>query len=299
MYDNGAFDLGSFAAATKELCGLGEIGCDVTARSILGREIPAFTLGSGKKAVVYVGALCGTEALVSGMLLDFIEDYVKRYQKDSKVFDVAMQYLFRERRIIVVPMLNPDGVDYATKGVSEDNPIRTRVLQMNGGEDFSLWRANARGVDLSHNFDAGYAAHKNGERARGILNGAPFGYGGEYPESEPESAALCRMLRFLGEDLLGVIELHLGHGEIFCSCKDNLSAKTMAAGRILGRATGYRLIGPEKALPQGGLADWCIEKLYRPAYRVDCDAAKYAPDKARACLFEAMRRALYTFPFML
>ncbi len=299
MRYNTSNDLENFAAATKELCALSGIRCDVTARSILGREIPVFTLGSGKKAVVYVGGIKGNEALTSFFLLDFLRDCIKQSEKESRIYDVTVSYLLRERRIMVIPMLNPDGVGYATEGVREDNPLCARVLQMNGTEDFSAWQANARGVELSHNFDAGFLAHKNLERAAGILSGAPQGYGGEYPESEPETAALCRLLRFLGEDLLGLLEFHLGQGEITCSCKDNLSAKTMAAGRILGRATGYRLIGPEKAIPEGGLADWCIEKLSRPAYRVECDAARYTPEKAQTCLFEALRRALYTFPFML
>lgn len=299
MLYNKSCDLENFAAATKELCGLCGIRCDMTARSILGREIPVFTLGNGKKAVVYVGGLGGCEALLSLFLLDFLRDCMKQYEKDSKVCDVTVSYLLRERRIIVIPMLNPDGVSYANEGVREDNPLRARVLQMNGTEDFSTWQANARGVELSHNFDAGFLSHKNLEHAAGILNGAPQGYSGECPESEPETAALCRLLRFLGDDLLGLLEFHLGQGEISCSCKDKLSAKTMAAGRILGRATGYRLIGPEKVLPQGGLADWCIEKLSRPAYRVDCDITRFTPERARVCLFEALRRALYTFPFML
>ena len=287
---------GQLLAAARELCDRGEIRCDMTAHSILGREIPMFTLGNGKKTVVYVGGVGGTESLTSLVLLDFIKDYQKQLAKDGKVFDVTLPYLFGERRIIIVPFLNPDGISYATEGVGEDNPLRARVLKTNGGEDFSAWRANARGVDLSHNFAAGFAAHK---AKAGLVNGASAGYGGEYPESEPESAALCRLLRFLGEDLLGLIEFRLGAGEIRCSCKDKLSAKTMAAGRILGRATSYRLIGPEKTAPDGGVADWCIEKLSRPAYRVECDAKKYATDKARACLFETLRRTFYTFPFML
>lgn len=299
MLYNTSYDLENFAAVAKELCGHGGIRCDVTARSILGREIPVFTLGNGKKAVVYVGAIGGNESLLSLFLLDFVRDCIKQHEKDSKIYDVSVSYLLRERRIIVIPMLNPDGVGYATEGVKADNPLRARVLQMNGTEDFSAWQANARGVELSHNFDAGFLSHKQLERARGILNGAPKGYSGEYPESEPETAGLCRLLRFLGEDLLGLLEFHLGQGKISCSCKDKLSAKTMAAGRILGRATGYRLIGPEKVLPEGGLADWCIEKLSRPAYRVDCDITRFTPEKARVCLFEALRRALYSFPFML
>jgi len=297
MQFGGQFDIEDITAATGEVLGLPLVQCDMTARSILGSEIPVFTLGNGKKAVVYVGGIGGTEALLSLVLLDFIKDYHGQYERGGRVFDTGVPFLFSERRIIVVPMLNPDGVSYTAKGVSPHNPICDRVLKMNGGEDFSSWQANARGVDLAYNFNAGFGGGK--VCGNEIGSGAPEGFGGEYPESEPESAALCRLLRFLGQDLLGLIELRLGTGEIRCSCQHKLSAKTTAAGRILGRATGYRLIDPEKTAPRGSVSDWCIEKLSRPAYRVDCDAAKYPRDKARACLFEALRRTFYTFPFML
>ncbi len=288
-----------FLAELNEICEA-KVACrDVLTRSILGREIPVLRLGRGKKTVVYVSAQRGNEGVLSAVLLDFVRDYVRHYQKNGTVFDTALSYLFAERTILLVPMLNPDGVGYATEGVGEENPLAERVRRINGETGFAAWEANARGVDLAHNYSTGFFSHKELAEASGVLSGAPRGFGGEYPESEPESAALCRLLRFVGEDLLGVLVLQLGGGEIYCSCKDKLSAKTMAAGRILGRATGYRLIDPERTVPQGGLADWCIDKLSRPAYRVECDAAKYSPERARACLFEALRRTLYTFPFML
>lgn len=282
-----------------EVCATGVVEKEVLARSILGKEIPVLRLGRGKSAVVYVAAQRGTEGVLSAVLLDFVRDYVKQYQRNGKPFGTALSYLFAERTVFVIPMLNPDGVGYVREGVLEDNPLSERVRRMSGENSLSAWEANARGVDLTHNYSTGFFAHKELSREEGVISGAPRGFGGEYPESEPESAALCRWLRFRREDLLGVLALQAGKGEIYCSCKDKLSAKTMAAGRILGRATGYRLIGPESAAPEGGLADWCIEHLSRPAYRVECDVVKYSQSKARACLFEALRPALYTFPFML
>ena len=290
------FDFEGFRASLIELGSEGDVRCDVLARSILGREIPMLTLGHGKRAVVYVGGVCGTEWILSEVLLDLARDYRVRSQKGTKAFDVSLPYLTAERRIIVVPLLNPDGVSYATEGIGAENPLSERVLKMNGSADLGAWQANARGTDLACNFDAGFGARR---AATGLLNGAPAGYGGEYPESEPESAALCRLLRFLGEDLLGALEFRLGAGETRCSCRDKLSAKTMAAGRILSKATGYPLVDIESAVPEGSVSDWCIEKLSRPAYRVDCDVRKFSPDRARACLKEALARAFYTFPLML
>ena len=52
--------------------------------------------------------------------------------------------------------------------------------------DFTHWQANARGVDLNHNYDAGFLEYKQIEAEQGILGGGPTRYSGECPESEPE-----------------------------------------------------------------------------------------------------------------
>lgn len=269
--------------------------CDTLGRSILGRKIPLITLGEGKRAVVYVAAHRGTEAITTGVLLDFIADYLKQYERHATVFEYPLEYLFRERKIYIVPMLNPDGVSYVIDGVEEKNPLRERLLAMNGGsEDFSCWRANARGVDLNHNYDANFSEYKKQEIAVGIFNGAPEGYSGEFPESEPETAALCRFLRAKREEIAGVLTLHLGGEEICCSCADQLTAKSMAAGRVLSRFTGYRLVRPEGLSMQGSLTDWCISALERPSYTLKCGKGEASYEEGKR-MYEKLRRALFSF----
>ena len=270
----------------------------VLARSILGREIPIITLGKGKKAVLYVGAHQGTDGLTAGILLDFVRDYLRQYEKMGMVFDYSMKYLFEQRRIYVVPMVNPDGVEYAEHGVTRDNPLYERLLQMNGGADFSRWQANARGVDLNHNYATGFVSYKEKELASGIINGAPVGYSGEHPESEPETAAIGRFLRVQQESVRGVLSLHTQGEQILCSCGDCLSAKTMSAGRLLARLCGYRLVHPDGVSAAGGLSDWCIESLGRPAYTVKCGRGEGGvPPEDRPKIYERLRRALFSFPF--
>lgn len=262
-------------------------------RSILGKEIPLLQLGKGKQAVLYVGGMRGTEGATAKLLMDFAAEYLQQLARNATVFEYPMQYLFAERRIYLVPMLNPDGISYAINGIGQENPMRERVLRMNGqSEDFCAWGANARGVDLGRNFDAGFEKNKQNEIQNGINGGAPTGFSGEYPESEPETAALCRFLRFYREELRGVLSFQLGGGEIFCDCDDNLTAKTMSVGRVLSRFTGYRLARPEQLTSIGSLSDWCIRELARPAFTMKCgiEAEKY--DLA----YEHLRKTLFSFP---
>lgn len=267
-------------------------------RSILGRDIPLITLGTGEKCVVYVGAQRGTEWQTAALLLDFAEDYLRQLERNAMLFERRMSYLFSERRVILLPMLNPDGVAYATNGSDAANPLNERVHAMNGCDDFSAWQANARGVDLTRNYGVSFAECKSEERLAGIPCGAPCGYSGEYPESEPEVAALCRFLRALQPSLLGVLELSLGGERIRCSCADKLAAKTTAVGRILRRVTGYRL----ETVPSAegtGLAAWCIERLSRPAYTLACGKTAEIVAGQRSATYEMLREAFFTFPFML
>lgn len=258
-------------------------------RSILGRDIPMISLGKGKRTVLYVGGICGTHSGTVELLLRFIQDYLRQYERRATVYEYPMSYLFEERRVLILPMLNPDGIEYALHGVGGENPLAGRVERMLDGGQASAWQANARGVDLEHNFDAGFRQYKKQENALGITGGSPCGYGGEFPESEPETAAICRFLRHRRDEIKGVMTLHLGDGRIRCCCGDHLTAKCMAAGRVLSRMTGYAMTRPEEVLPEGGLADWCVANLSRPAFALHC--REEGPDLEYARL----RRALFSF----
>ncbi len=268
---------------------------EVLGRTLLGREIPMLLLGEGKRTVVYVAGLHGDDLAGCDALVGFAEDYLAALSRRATVFSTPMEYLFEERCICVVPMLNPDGVMYAKEGLDQENPLRERVLAMSGGTELSHWRANARGVDLAHNFAAGFLTQKRREGAQGIFNGCAAGYGGEHPESEPESAALARFLHAEREELLGVLCFQRGTGRMECGCEDNLSAKCMAVGRSLTRITGYPLARPETLTPCGGLGDWCIRALGRPAFTVLCGEGC----SSQQLFYAQLRRLFFTFPILL
>lgn len=271
----------------------------VLGRTLLGRDIPMITLGRGERAVLFVAGVHGTDALTSRILLAFITEYLDCLARRSTQYSYPMEQLFRERCVFIVPMLNPDGICYVSEGVGEENPLAARVIAMNGGADFSNWRANARGVELSRNFSIGFSVGKERERKEGIIGGAPRGFGGEYPESEPENAALCRFMREQRERLQGVLELRLGTDGIRCGCEDHLTAKCVATGRVLARYTGLHF-SREPRVACGSLNDWCVHAQSRPAYEISCDTSKLtAGTDPCTLLFAQLRRALFCFPYML
>lgn len=266
----------------------------VLGESLLGKTIPLISLGNGSRCVLFVGAHRGTDWIVSAVLMDFVCDYLRALSAKKTEYGCPMEYLFETRRILILPMLNPDGVEYVLHGPGAQNPLRERVLRINGAksEELSHWQGNARGVLLERNYSTSFLPPSS--------KAMETDYGGEYPESEPETAALSGLLRMCGDHLLGAVSLGTQGERIVCSCADHLTAKTMAAGRTLSRLTGYRLLGPEGGREQGGFAAFCTAALHRPAYEIKCGKGEIPlPPSDRALIYAKLRRALFSFPFFL
>ncbi len=236
--------------------------------SMMGRGIPLLSLGKGEKAVLYVGAQRGGEWMLARLLLRFVREYCGAYERGETVFGYNMKYFFSTRTIHILPMLNPDGVEYRLHGVGKDHVLYDRLLSMNGGSaDFSAWQANGRGVDLRHNYNSGFLEYKSLEREAGILGGAPEGYSGEHPESEPEVGYLSNFIRF-DPSIRSVVALS-GEGEgIYYTSRGQTAKRSYAIAKALFKLSGYELKQPEGALAYGSLRDFCIEVLGLPAFTV-------------------------------
>ena len=94
------------------------------------------------------------------------------------------------REIIIIPCVNPDGVELATGGKAEGD-----MSAINPSGDYSKWQANARGVDLNHNYDALWNESKALEKEYGITGPGATRYAGTFPLSEPETKALAEFTR--------------------------------------------------------------------------------------------------------
>ena len=149
---------------------------------------------------------------------------------------------------LILPCVNPDGVELRYHGAS-DSLLRERQMRMSGG-DFSLWQANARGVDLNHNYDAGFLEYKRMEREKGIIPG-PTLYSGEYPESEPETRGVANLVRTLSP--AAVVSLHTQGEEIYYQPKDR---KTARRAERIASLLGYSIGIPEGTSAYGGLSDY-------------------------------------------
>ncbi len=269
--------------------------------SIMGRSIPIITLGEGSKSLLYVGAHHGMEWITTVLLLRFINEYCELMKKNSRIYSYTLSYLFSTKTIHIISMLNPDGVDYQINGVKCDNILYERLIGMNeGSEDFSHWQANARGVDLNHNYNAGFTEYKVLERELGISqNGAPTKFSGTMPESEPEVAYLCNYLRF-NENIKMVMTLHSQGEEIYYTSGEKMAPRSKTIASALSRMSGYSLAKPGGTAAYGGLTDWCIEELGRPSFTIECGKGENPlPIKDYFKIYTHIREMLFMAPTFL
>ncbi len=273
----------------------GNLEISTLGHSILSREIPVLRLGTGERSLLYVGAHHGSEWMTSVLLLHFVNDLCSCYTAKKTSEGLELSYLLSNRSLYIVPMLNPDGVELSING-AEESLLRERQMRQNGGSpDFTHWQANARGVDLNHNYNAGFFAYKKWERENEISAGATR-YSGECPESEPESAALAALVRSLSPLL--ILTLHTQGEEIYYGKREG-SASHRLAGQ-LSRLSGYRVAHAEGAAAYGGLTDWASDELNIPACTLECGYGENPlPLSQYPEIYAKLRRALFVAPTLL
>ena len=239
----------------------------IIGKSYLGRNIYAVKLGVGRPTGIVQYTIHGREWITARLA-------ETHYRTDGIVGSCWF-----------VPLLNPDGALLSQRGLASvtDENVRTHLLALNGGNtDFSLWKANAKGVDLNVNFAANWGKGKSNVRFAGAEN-----YIGARPFSEVETQALKKFTLDIRPDY--TVSYHTKGEEIYWrfhqSLRTCLRDKTLA--QVLSEATGYPLA--ESRGSAGGYKDWCIQKLNIPAFTIEV-GAEYLSHPIGNDAFEDMAR---------
>ncbi len=266
-------------------------------RSFRGREIPVVSIGQGRKNYLYVGAHHGAEGITSGVLLKFIEEISTLIHSGKKICGMDGEYFLKTRRIGVIPMLNPDGVEISVKGVGADDVMAERLRRMNGSGDFTLWQANGRGVDLNHNYNDSFGEYKREEQKKGLFSGAAGKYSGEYPESEPECSAICQYIR--RERPEWIISLHTQGEEIYYSSRGFAPGGGKRNALIAKKLTGYEIREPVGSASMGGLLDWVIRECGIPCLTLECGkGVNPLPETMTRSIYADLRELLVSAPML-
>lgn len=200
------------ATTTSNIEGKSTIGT-----SVEGREIAAYSYGTGDKEILFVGGIHGgyswNTALVAYELVEHLEE-----NPDAVPENV---------RVTVIPVLNPDGLN---KIVGTSGPFSPSDVPTGAGKTVP-GRFNANTVDLNRNFDCDWQREATWQNTKVS--------GGDEAFSEPESKAIKAYIE--AHKPSGVVVWYSAAGGVFASnCHGTVLAETRELTNLYAKASGYK-----------------------------------------------------------
>lgn len=250
----------SYSFIEKELVGY----------SLCRRPVYAYSIGAKSNRTLYAGAFHGMEWLTSLVLIKFLEQCCLSLSNKQDILCFRIYDFLQNNGLTIIPCVNPDGVEIQIKGSTA--ACKCRRLVESVSSDTGKWQANARGVDLNHNFNAGWRELKRLEIKNNITKPAPTRYGGKCPESEPEVISLVNYCR--KNNFCKAIAFHSQGREIYWDYGKNTPEKSLCIANILADAAGYTVSKPEGLAIGGGFKDWFISCFSKPAFTVEIGMGK-------------------------
>lgn len=231
-------------------------------KSLVGRNLEAFTIGNKSKRIIMVGGVHGSEFLTINLLFNFLWDLCLSYRDGSDVAGIKMKRYLNRRGVTFLPCLNPDGTDINLLGFSSSKGYAKLVEYI--CPHTCNWQANARGVDLNHNFPANWEVIHHQEEVLGICSPSNTRYGGKSPSSEPETISIMNYI--ISNDFGRCYAFHSQGREIYYDFGEHTPKDSPTIARLLCKTSGYTLSTPPEIADGGGLKDWFIERFHRPGF---------------------------------
>lgn len=233
--------------------------------SVMKNPIHCIKIGDGDIKVFINAAHHGLEYLTSAFVMKFLKEYSSAINTGNDFFGYDTKNIRRNVTLYFVPMVNPDGVDIAVNGLDITNPYHQRLISMVGIHSFNkVWQANARGVDINHNYNANWRVVKT--------KPSPTQYAGPYSESEPETKAMVDFIREKDFDLL--IAFHSQGGEIYYDFDGMVAENSLRIAKKMAKTSGYAVSVPEGAASFGGCKDWFIKEFGKAGFTIEIGHGK-------------------------
>jgi len=232
-------------------------------KTVQGRDINAVEIGAGENTVLFAGAFHGTERITTNLLLHFIYKFIQAVKNGGDFCGVNARNMLFGKTLAVIPSINPDGCEIAMKGIPAAGFYSDRVREISKGITTD-WNANVRGVDINHNFDAGWDISQKIEKEMGIYTPCKSKYGGSAPESEPETKAIADYCR--SNKIVNAIAFHSQGREIYHEYGEYTPQKSHRLVRLFSTSSGYKIAQPQKSASHAGFKDWFIKEYKHPAF---------------------------------
>jgi len=222
----------------------------IVGSSVEGREIGAYTYGSGETRLVFIGGIHGGYEWNSVLLAYEFMDY----------FDANPGAISENLSVTVIPSANPDGV---YKIIGKEGRFKIEDVLVNKSE--APGRFNAHKVDLNRNFDCKWKP-KSMWREETVS-------GGTEPFSEPETKAIRDFV--LENKPEAVIFWHSQSNAVYASkCEAGILPETTDIMKAYSRASGYPAVNSFDAYEITGDAEGWLASIGVPAITVELQTHK-------------------------
>ena len=217
----------------------------IIGKTLFGRSVYALKCGNGNPVGIAQYAMHGREFVTARLAIAHFKRGISRGS------------------VWLCPLVNPDGALLSERGISTaPTAWQDRLLSINGNADFSLWKANGRGVDLNVNFDAKWGTGK-----KNVFSPNSENYVGESAFSEMETRALRDFTQEISPDY--TVSFHTKGEEIYWRFYQSQEAykRDRALAEKISQTTGYPLADAKGSA--GGYKDWCIQTLKIPSFTIE------------------------------
>lgn len=228
--------------------------------SVQGRALYALKVGTGSKEILMDASLHAREHMTTNVLLEMIDEYTYHYLKGKKFSSMNVKTILSRVSIWFVPMMNPDGVTLVQTRV---NASSTTKKLNNGSSNYNRWKANIRGIDLNRNFDGGW------EKKASAASPSYKNYKGAKAFSEPESQALRNFVA--QHHFKSYISYHSSGSILYYYHYQKSTALTrdLSVAKMIGKATGYKIMSPTGEAGSGASTDWFIMNYRMPGITIE------------------------------
>ena len=239
--------------------------------SVMGRSIEAVLVGNGPLKVGINAAHHANEWITDPLTLLFLERYAKAVVTDSAIGGIPAKDLMEQATLILVPLVNPDGVDLVTGAIDQTDSFYQSARALSGHYPNipfpNGWKANITGVDLNLGYPAGWEQARAIKFAQGFTRPGPRDYVGTRPLEAPEDRAMVELTETEAFDR--TVSFHTQGEEIYWEYQGDAPDGSLALAKRFAQTSGYRLASVPYNSSFAGYKDWFISAFQKSGFTVE------------------------------
>lgn len=222
-----------------------------------------------KNHILVMGAMHAREYITTQLVMRQLCEFLENINSENMYKGVSVKELAENTAVHFIPMVNPDGVtlcQYGLEGMQTEQAKATvqSICLNNSFYDYEQWKANAEGIDINRNFDAGWEEYDDK-----VYQPAPDHYKGSYVGCSREAAGLIALTN--NYPFKRTISYHTKGSLIYWYYMQSGSTleQSRSFAEAISEVTGYYLESDYTSVDAAGYKDWTVSKLGIPGITIE------------------------------